>query len=53
MKELSDNQLRDHAGGVTQIECFLAGAIFAAALGTGNLFAAAGTGLFLGANCFN
>jgi uncharacterized membrane protein len=53
MREMTSGELRSLSAGADQIGCFFAGAIFGAALATGNIFAAAGSGLYLANNCFN
>ena len=53
MKEMTCQELRNSSAGADQIECFFAGAIFGAAVATGNVFAAAGSGFYLASNCFN
>ena len=53
MIEISKKEQADLSAGASQLECFFVGAIFAAAISTGNVLAAAGSGVFLAANCFN
>jgi hypothetical protein len=53
MKKISKKETEILYGGANQIECFFAGALFAAAIATGNVIAAGGTGIFLASNCFS
>jgi hypothetical protein len=52
MNSLTFNEMEKIAAGDEVLECFFAGIIFGAAIGTGNIFAAAGSGLYLASNCF-
>ena len=40
-------------GGSSVASCFAAGLVFGFALGTGNIFAAAGSGIYLATNCLD
>ncbi len=53
MKEITIEEKRIFIGGATYIECFFAGAIFGAAIATGQILAAAGSGFYLASNCMN
>jgi len=53
MKKISTFEQRNLAGGATYIECFFAGALFGAAIATGQLIGAAGAGFYIAANCLN
>ena len=52
MNSLTFNEMEKIAAGDEVLECFFAGIIFGAAIGTGNILAAAGSGLYLASNCF-
>ena len=52
MTELSEQTLAMLEGGNDVIPCFFIGALFAGAIVHGNVFAAAGAGIYLAANCF-
>jgi len=53
MREMTSQELRSLSAGADRIDCFFAGALFGAAVATGNIFAAAGSGFYLASNCFN
>jgi hypothetical protein len=53
MKSITSDELRSHIGGATYIECFFAGALFGAAIATGQIIGAAGAGFYIAANCLN
>ena len=52
MKSITINEMEKITAGDKILECFFAGVIFGAAIGTGNILAAAGSGLYLASNCF-
>lgn len=52
MKELNEQTMMEIEGGNEVIVCFFMGALFAGAIASGNIFAAAGSGIYLAANCF-
>ena len=52
MNSLTSNEMVNINAGAEALECFFAGIIFGAAIGTGNIFAAAGSGLYIASNCF-
>ena len=53
MKSLTFNELAKINAGDEVVECFFAGVIFGAAIASGNIFAAAGSGFYIASNCFN
>jgi hypothetical protein len=53
MEGITNQEMKNLSGGASQIECFFMGAIFAAAISTGNVLAAAGSGVYLASNCLN
>jgi hypothetical protein len=52
MRTMTISELEHIQAGNKAIGCFFAGVIFGAALGAGQIYAAAGAGFYLAANCF-
>jgi hypothetical protein len=52
MNSITLDEMSNIKAGAEALECFFAGVIFGAAIGTGNILAAAGSGLYIASNCF-